>query len=300
LPDFCHSFLPFFQAQGLRSLCFGTTLLRRLVDKSLMFFAYLHHGDRVLAAVLFARSSGEKVMVPDRVDERKAASDLERGSGASLSQLLAGKFEEERMRVFHRVEQIYNQDQASHTGVKADLTFNTSDFWHNEIQVTDNKSGKILYDDVLNLKTLTHTEQIADLRAADRNQEPSTRTFAAPSDREPIDQNYVSGVTRDLENGDPTSLGKALDGKMQEERVRFLNAVASQNQDDLVHHRTKYEMEVQVEGFKHHTNELSVGRIAPGSIFTLNFWNNPASLYFDSVDMNSDKRTVSLQRDDRK
>ncbi len=236
--------------------------------------------------------------MPDRVDERRVATDLEKGSGTSLTQLFAGKFEEDRNKSLHAIEQIYKQDVAAHK-TNAQLDFQTNDFWHNEIKVQDNKSGNILFYDQLNLKERKHIERATTIGADGKQVAGAETTESVPSDRVAIDSKQVADVTRALEKGDPTSLAAALAGKMQEERAHFLESVQKQNDEDIKQKRTQISLSITVEGFKHHTNELSVMRYAPGNIFTSNFWNNPAVVYSDQIDMNTGKRDVTMRKDDR-
>ena len=237
--------------------------------------------------------------IAERVDERKVLNDLERGSGTSLAQLFSGKFEEDRVKSLHTIEQLYKQDVAAHRNGKSDLEFDTNDFWHNQISVSDNNSGKTIYYDQLDLKGGVHNERSLTVDAGGKQVQAPDRTYAMTADRQAIDPKVVDQVTHDLENGNPDSLSTALSGKMQEERVRFLQFVQTKNADDLKTQKSSIELDIDVEGFKHHTNELNVMRNAPGGIFTSNFWNNPASVYFDSLDMNTDKRDIRVQKDSR-
>jgi hypothetical protein len=229
----------------------------------------------------------------EKLTERSVVTALEKGNGSTLSQFFAGHFEQDRMQSFQRMQQIYKEDVSSGQ-TKASLDFETSDFWTNQMSITDNNTGKLVYSDSSDLEKRTHSESYTN--ASGQRVDAQTPLAA---DRQPVDQKLAASVTHDLERGDPTSLGKALDGKMQEERADFLRAVKADNEADLKAKKTDIELGVTVQSFKHFSNQMSVDRWVPFKFSSLSTWNNPARLWSDDFDMQTAKHTTYTSKDSR-
>ncbi|HEY9756611.1 MAG TPA: hypothetical protein V6C97_15695 [Oculatellaceae cyanobacterium] len=229
----------------------------------------------------------------EKPTERSVVSDLEKGNGSTLSQLFAGQFEQDRMQSFQRIQKMYKEDVASGR-TKASLDFATSDFWTNQMGITDNKSGNLVYADTSDLSKGTHSETYQNAAGF---QVKAQSPMAA--DRQPVDQKLAASVTADLERGDPTSLAKAMEGKMQEERASFLKAVSADNEADRKSKKTDVELDVSVQSFKHYTNQMNVYRSVSAKLFSPSTWNNPYSLWSDNFDMQTGKHTVYTSKDTR-
>ena len=221
----------------------------------------------------------------DKVSLRDLTTQLEHGDGHNVSKFFNGKFEEERFKDLDSIRKLNEQDRAEG---KTNITLNCDkDFYYTDtirITATDNSfgdqwnGGKQLYSDDLDMKTLKHTDE------ADK----------VPALRTPVN---IRALTTSLENGDGNALKTALDGKFQEERAFVLEQVGALNQKDLTEKKGKTTLDIDVAGSKHNANTMSVTRTLPG--FHDSFFGG-TQLYEERLDLDTDKRDITANSDNRK
>jgi hypothetical protein len=219
----------------------------------------------------------------DKVSIRDLTTQLENNDGHNASNFFKGKFEEERFKDLDAIRKLNEQDRAAgRTGVT--LNCQKDIYYNDTIRITAEKNGwdefnggKELYSDSLDLHTLKHsdpTDQVPALRAA-------------------VD---IRKLTAEVEGGDGNALKAALDGKYQEERASILEQVGALNARDLIDHKTKIEIDIDVADSKHNANKMRVTRVLPG--FHDSFFGGH-QLYEETLTLETGKRDVVATKDNR-
>jgi hypothetical protein len=223
----------------------------------------------------------------DQAEIQKVTRDLEGGNGNSLSDLLRGKFEEQRLDALNQIRAQNQRDMQANSSVPAiQVNFMTSFAGTNSITVSIDRhnytdvlnGGPVLYRDSMQLRQLTH----------------STANDPVPPNTHQVD---VRALTTNLEQGTGKGTQTALSGLFIEEKVRILDAVRRMNEGDLASGKTKIRLDIAITPDKIGDNYISINRTLPG--FHDGFMGG-TQIYYDSLHLPSGKRNIFENNDDRK
>jgi len=223
----------------------------------------------------------------DQAEIQKVTRDLEGGNGNSLTDLLRGKFEEQRLDALNQIRAQNQRDMQANSSVPAiQVNFMTSFAGTNSITVSIDRhnykdvlnGGPVLYRDSMQLRELTH----------------STANDLVPPNTHQVD---VRALTTNLEQGIGKGTQSMLSGMFIEEKVRVLEAVRRMNEGDLASGKSKIRLDISITPDKIGDNYISINRTLPG--FHDGFMGG-TQIYHDSLHLPTGKRYIFENNDDRK